>query len=158
MLDTATAFFLAGERCAPDLEFGTYGTHNVSAPRIVSYTLAVEIALKLLAHLAGIAQGGHGLRSLFDSLPVNTRSQLGYLGECVDEIDRYFVDWRYPYETDFLIGDFTAPRRSFIECYNEIRRQMPELKSVYERNWGKFDPDWNWAWPELEIAALERQP
>jgi hypothetical protein len=54
-----------------------------------------------------------------------------------------------------LFGDFDDPRRAFIECYREIRRLQPNLISIYEANWGSFDPDWFWAWPELEVPPLE---
>lgn len=156
MLDTATAFFLAGERCAPDLAFGPYGLHNVSAPRITSYALAVEVGLKLILHLSGRKPAQtHALRRLFDQVPEESRQFLAYLEECVDEIDSYFVDWRYPYEKELLPGDCDEPRRAFILCYKEIRRLKPDLTSVYERNWGQFEPDWFQAWPKLETAQIE---
>jgi hypothetical protein len=155
MLDTAAAFFLAGERCAPALKFGVYGEHTLDAPRIVSYALAVEIALKLLVRLAGTACEGHSIKHLLDNLPDETRAHLNWVEDCADEIESYFVHWRYPYESEFLVGDCDNPRRAFIVCYHEIRRQKPELLSVFKRNWGSFDPDWQWAWPEKEFAVFE---
>ncbi|MGF7006429.1 HEPN domain-containing protein [Aminobacter sp. BE322] len=155
MLDTATAFFLTGERCAPDLRFGPYGTHSVNAPRIVSYALSVEIALKLILSLGKASSRGHGLAELVAKLPDEVRSKLPTLHKRAAEIDTYFIDWRYPYERDFLIGDFDTPRRAFIECYREVRRIQPELISIYERNWGHFEPDPHWAWPEVELKQIE---
>jgi hypothetical protein len=155
MVDTATAFFLAGERCAPDLKFGPYGVHSVSAPRIVLYALAIEITVKLLLSLTGVTARGHRISQLFVQLPDETREKLAILSECSGEIDRYFEDWRYPYEKESLVGECDNPRRAFIECYREIRRIEPTLQSVYEKNWERFEPDWNWAWPELEIQQVE---
>lgn len=156
MLDTATSFFLAGERCAPALEFGPYGNHTVDAPRIVSYAFAVEIILKLLLRLDGInPDNEHELSKLFEKLPASRRERLTYSADCVDKIGRYFKDWRYAYEKDFLVGECSNPRRVFIECYEELRRSHPNLKSCFEENWGSFAPDWHWAWPELEIRQLE---
>lgn len=155
MLDTATAFFLAGERCAPDLKFGRYGVHSVDAPRIVCYALSVEIALKLMLSFFGKAVSDHSLVRLFEKLPEEVRGNLPTLDFHANEMDRYFVGWRYPYEKGYLSGDFDNPRRAFIECYQEIRRIQPNLKSVYELNWGHFEPDRQWAWPELEIAQIE---
>ena len=157
MLDTATSFFLAGERCSPDLKFGPYGVHSVDAPRIVVYAFAVEIALKLLHYISTNTQKrGHSLKVLFDELPDQVKAQLKYLEGCVGEIDRYFESWRYPFEHDFLVGDNDNPRRAFIECYREIRSSKPNLMSSYEKNWGSFDPDWDWAWPELELKQIEK--
>ena len=142
-LDTATAFFLAGERCSFELKFGNYGFHSINAPTIVNYAFSVELALKLL-HL--LVRGGtdrvHGLKGLFNALPAENRDMLLYLDGCVDEIDRYFENWRYPFEKELLLGEFDNPRRAFIECYREIRRLRPELMSIYEENWGSFEPDW----------------
>jgi HEPN domain-containing protein len=157
MIDTATAFFPTGERCAPDLKFGRYGSHSVDAPRIVAYAFAVELALKLLSCLSNQTQKrGHSLEVLFDDLPTNLKVRLQYLEGCVEEIDKYFENWRYPFESEFLIGECDNPRRAFIECHREIRNLKPNLMSVYEKNWGSFDPDWDWAWPELEVAQIER--
>lgn len=148
-LDTATAFFLAGERCAVDLKFGRYGSHTVSAPTIVNYSLAVELALKLI-HLLAVNETtrGHDLSALYRSLPDESRAGLPHLGECVDDIARYFEDWRYPFEKDFLVGEYENPRRAFIECYREIKRLKPELVSAYEKIWGGFEPEWVQTWPE----------
>ncbi|MCK9552297.1 HEPN domain-containing protein [Aquamicrobium sp.] len=157
MFDTATAFFLTGERCAPDLRFGPYGIHSVNAPRIISYALAVEIALKLMFSLMGMVGRGHRISKLFEKLPHEVRTNLVNLSGCAEEMDRYFEDWRYPYEKDFLVGESDNLRRAFIECYKEIRRIKPTLESVYEQNWGSFEPDWNLAWPELESQQVEAE-
>lgn len=158
-LDTAAAFFLAGERCALELKFGPYDFHTVVAPTITNYAFSVELALKLIHSLAlGAVATGHNLAGLFDQLPEEVRSNLPYLADCVDEIARYFVDWRYAFEKDFLVADDEYPRRAFIECYHEIRRLQPPLRSVYEDLWGGFDPEWLRAWPagrprwELRLA------
>ncbi|MEO9336438.1 hypothetical protein ABFT80_03245 [Mesorhizobium sp. SB112] len=155
MLDTATAFFLTGERCAPDLKFGPYGLHSVSAPRIVCYALSVEIAVKLILSIIGRPSGGHKISELFRKLPDEVGVNLFVLSCHADEMDRYFEDWRYPYEKELLLGDCDNPRRAFIECYREIRRISPTLKSIYESNWGNFEPDWQWAWSELEARQIE---
>ena len=160
-LDTATAFFLAGERCALELRFYQYGFHTVSAPTIVNYALAVEIALKLLHSLVtGETKSGHDLGALYEQLPGGVRANLLHLAEENSVISRHFVDWRYPYEKDLLIGDFENSRRAFIECYREIRRVAPALVSVYEELWGTFEPDWIQAWSgeqpkyELNLVAV----
>ena len=157
MLDTATAFFLAAERCVPELEFGNYKLHSVNAPVIVNYSFSVELALKIIGELTG--QGklrGHSLSELFGSLPQDTKDRLPYLANCVADIDEYFTHWRYPYESDFLVGDYDSPRRAFVECYQEIRFLCCDLMSCYEKNWGSFEPDWNWAWEEKELENLTR--
>ncbi|GAB4360161.1 MAG: hypothetical protein Kow0026_22320 [Oricola sp.] len=143
-LDTATAFFLAGERCSFELKFGDYGFHSLSAPTIVNYAFSVELGLKLISVLVrGVSEKGHSLKRLYDALPLVNQTALPHLAECVDEIDRYFEEWRYPFEQECLFGDIANPRRAFIECYREIRRLKPELVSVYEENWGSFDPEWS---------------
>ena len=142
-LDTATAFFLAGERCSLELRFKEYGFHSVSAPTIVNYAFSVELALKLIHSLAfGTPAGGHNLEDLFGKLPGEIRINLPHLSERVSEIARYFEDWRYPFEKSFLIGDIENPRRAFIECYREVKRLRPQLASVYESLWGSFEPGW----------------
>jgi hypothetical protein len=184
-IDTATAYFLAGERCRLELGFGPYGSHSVSAPTITNYALSVEISLKLLYFLAHDKEvtkreltNRHSLQGLFNLLPCSTKTNLSYMQECLfplknsmhpswvglvaeDEedkgIDNYFVDWRYPYEKEFLIGDFDNPRRSFIECYREIRRLDPKLMSVYEKNWGQFEPDWINAWGNNMALEIKGQ-
>lgn len=141
--DTATAYFLAGERCALELKFGTYDFHSVAAPTITNYAFAVELALKLIHLLAfGRSAFGHDLQKLYDDLPDGIRGNLPHLAEHAVDIARYFEDWRYPFEKDFLFGDFEDPRRAFIECYGEIKRLQPQLISVYESRWGSFDPEW----------------
>ncbi len=158
-LDTATAFFLAGERCALELKFDCYDFHAIGAPTITNYALAVELALKLVHSVAlGSSETGHDLAVLFERLPAEVRDNLPYLAERVEEIAQYFVDWRYAFEKDFLIAVEEYPRRAFIECYQEIRRLRPQLRSVYEDLWGGFDPEWLRAWPvdrprwELRLA------
>jgi hypothetical protein len=142
-LDTATAFFLAGERCSCDLKFGDYGFHSLDAPTIVNYAFSVELALKLIHQIVCDGQAhGHRLKDLYCKLPPENRAMLPYLDGCVDEIDRYFENWRYPFEKDFLVGEYDNSRRAFIECYREIRRLRPKLMSVFEENWGSFEPDW----------------
>jgi hypothetical protein len=143
MLDTATAFFLAGERCALDCAIGRYPAHTLGAPTVTNYALSLEIALKLLCHLSGKSfRQIHDLSALFDLLPSDQKAHLQYTEGCVVEISRYFVEWRYVYERDFAIAIESLPRRCFVECYQEIRRIRPDLKSVYEMNWGQFDPEW----------------
>lgn len=145
--DTATAFFLAGERCALELRFRPYGFHTVSAPAIVNYAFSVELALKLLHLLAtGTPAEGHDLENLYHALPRESAVNLPHLAGCVNEIARYFVDWRFPYEKELLFGDYENPRRAFIECYREIRLLRPQLVSVYENMWGAFAPEWPQAW------------
>jgi HEPN domain-containing protein len=149
MFDTATAFFLAGERLEPGAEFGPYAHHTVSAPTVVCYAFAVELALKLIQQLeSGTRSPSHSLKALFAGLSVKTRDQLPHLQGCADEIDSYFVDWRYPFEKPELIADVEEPRRAFIECYRVIRAFRPDLRSIYEEMWGSFEPEWLRAWPD----------
>lgn len=148
-IDTATAFFLAGERCSLELRFRPYGFHTVAAPTIVNYALSVELALKLIYLLAvGTPARGHNLESLYRALPQESVTNLPHLAQCVGEIARYFEDWRYPFEKDLLFGDYDNPRRAFIECYGEVRRLRPQLVSVYESLWGGFEPEWLPSLPE----------
>jgi len=156
--DTATAFFLAGERCALELRFGQYEFHSLSAPTIVNYAFAVELALKLIHSLASnVAVTGHNLEKIFHLLPGDVRSRLPHLSDCVEEIAQYFEKWRYPFEKEILYGDYENPRRAFIECYQEIRRLRPQLKSVYESGWGSFEPEWILSWqtdhPRWELKS-----
>jgi HEPN domain-containing protein len=158
-LDTATAFFLAGERCALELNFRAYGFHSISAPTIVNYAFAAELALKLIHSLAvGRPTSVHNLEELYGRLPMDVKTNLPHLSEHGPEIGRYFVDWRYPYEKDFLIGDHENVRRAFIECYREIRRLAPGMSSVYERQWGSFEPEWVQSWfhaqSRFELRAI----
>jgi HEPN domain-containing protein len=147
-LDTATAFFLAGERCSLEVRFGQYGFHTVSAPTIVNYALSVELSLKLIHLLAvGASVRGHDLEALFRALPEESRANLPHLEECVAEIARYFEDWRYPFERELLFGDFDNPRRAFVECCRETRRLRPTLVSIYEQLWEGFEPEWLQTWP-----------
>ena len=142
-LDTATAYFLAGERCSIEMRLGPYGFHSIGAPTITNYAFSVELALKLIHFLSnGTEARGHNLKQLFDGLPDRVRAKLPHLEDCASEIARYFEDWRYPFEREFLIGDSEEPRRAFIQCYAEIRRLRPTLRSVYEAIWGSFEPDW----------------
>jgi HEPN domain-containing protein len=157
--DTATAYFLAGERCALELKFGTYDFHSVAAPTITNYAFAVELALKLIHLLAsGQSAFGHDLKRLYDDLPDDIHRNLPQLAECAADIARYFEYWRYPFEKDFFFGDFENPRRAFIECYGEIKRLQSQLTSVYESHWGSFEPEWILTWPieqprwELRLA------
>lgn len=109
----------------------------------MNYAFSVELALKLIHLLVyGELVRGHSLKFLYDKLPVDNRDMLVHLSDCVDEIDKYFEDWRYSFEKELLFGEFDNPRRAFIECYREIRRVRPELMSIYEKNWGSFEPDW----------------
>jgi hypothetical protein len=172
MIDTAVAFFLAGERCTPSLKFGKYGEHSLGAPIVVSYALSIEICLKILIAKANGDIQGHSLKALFGRLPAESKEHLKRLMEPLvsgevtpefavlkssplDEIDRNFVDWRYPYEQDLLVTSPSSLRRAFIDCHTEIRRAHPQLVSTFERDWGEFTPDETWAWPELELAQLE---
>ena len=156
MLDTATAFFLAGERCAPPLSFGKYKEHTVSAPCIVCYALAAEIGMKLLLILSDIpvptGKNGHQLRGLYEALPCYAKDELRWIEDHLDEMNDSFVDWRYPYERDFLAASADEIRRAFILVYRQIRNIRPSLLSVYEENWGQFDPDWQLAWHEIEAS------
>jgi len=150
-LDTATAFFLAGERCALELKFRRYDFHSVGAPSIVNYSFAVELALKLIHCVAfGTSTRGHDLEQLYEGLPDEIKVNLRHLSECVADMATYFEDWRYPFEKPFLAGDDEIPRRAFIECYREIRRLRPDVSSVYETRWGSFEPEWVQTWPEAQ--------
>jgi hypothetical protein len=150
-LDTATAFFLAGERCALELKFRRYDFHSIGAPTIVNYSFGVELAMKLIHYIAfGVSTRGHNLERLFEGLPDEIKANLQHLSECVADMARYFEDWRYPFEKPFLLGDDELPRRAFIECYREIRRLRPDLCSVYEIRWGSFEPEWVRTWPKTQ--------
>ncbi len=173
MIDTAVAFFLAGERCTPSLKFGKYGEHSLNAPVVVSYALSIEICLKILIAKAGGDIQGHSLKVLFGRLSEESKANLKHWAEPLvsgevtaefaflkesplDEMDRNFVDWRYSYEHDYLTASPSSLRCRFIECHMEVRRAHRQLVSTFERNWGSFEPDGTWAWPEMELAQLER--
>ena len=130
------------------MRFGAYGFHSIGSPTITNYALSVEIGLKILYFLSRNTEvRGHDLKTLFDALPDDVRSNLPHLQDVAREMARYFEDWRYAYESEFLIGDDDNPRRGFIECYREIRRLRPQLVSVYESLWGSFEPEWIQTWP-----------
>jgi hypothetical protein len=142
-LDTATAFFLAAERCVPAASFSTYGVHSVSAPTMVNYAFSVELALKVIHGISrGVSMRGHKLNELYQALPGDVKANLPHLAQYSDEIASQFEDWRYPYEQELLIGSIDDARRAFVECYREIRRMRPGFRSVYEEMWGTFEPDW----------------
>lgn len=165
MLDTAVSFFLAGERCRPSLQFGRYPVHCVNAPTIVNYALSVEIVLKILVRFQGQCTRSHDLNELYQLLNEESKSNMSILSSYFRDVKNPyrdgdervipFLDWRYPYEHESLVGETDTLRRVFIVCHREVRRVLPELASVYERDWGSFDPDWNWAWREREIEEIE---
>jgi len=126
-LDIATAYFLAGERCSMEVRFGVYGFHALGSPTNTNYAFSVELALKIIHVLSrNVEARGHDLKGLFDALPDEVRGNLPHLQECAGEMARYFEDWRYAHEKEFLIGDDEYPRRAFIECYREIKRLQPQ--------------------------------
>ena len=150
-LDIATAYFLAGERCSVEMKFGVYGLHSIGSPTITNYAFSVELALKIVHALSRNAEmRGHDLKMLFDALPEDVRKNLPHLQECVGDMALYFENWRYAYETEFLVGADEYPRRAFIECYREIKRLRPQLASVYESLWGGFEPEWVRSRPEVQ--------
>ena len=155
MLDAAVSYFLSAERCFPDFKFGNYGDHSVNAPVITSYAFSIELLLKLLLKINGITKRGHNLLNLYNELPADNKQNLQYVEsnlDADDQISSSFEDWRYAYEKNDLFCSPDELRRIFICLHRELRRVKPELKSIYENNWGQFDPDWNWAWPELQLA------
>lgn len=160
MIDTACAFFLAGERCTPEIGFAIYPMHSVSAPVLVNYALATEIALKLLIRSYGNkpprGADAHNLQKLFECLPKEGRQFLDGYKEAIFDCSEYFVDWRYPYEVPELIGSASELRRVFIRCYQEIRRRKPALSSIYEKNWGHFEPDWLWSGHRLDVTQQKK--
>ena len=107
---------------------------------------------------------GHDLLLLCRKIPQSNRSFLNYYLQpspidnqsIIREISRYFVDWRYSYEKEFLIGSHNEIRRLFIDCYREIRHLKPDLRNYYENDWGMFEPDWMWAWFEQEHKEIEK--
>lgn len=132
-----------------ELRFSSFDFHSIGSPTITNYAFSLELALKILHVLSGKADTrGHNLKFLFDALPEETKGNLPHLRGCANEISQYFEDWRYAHEKEFVIGAPQLPRRGFIECYREIRRQQPSLSSVYEKLWGGFDPEWVLSWPE----------
>jgi hypothetical protein len=36
-----------------------------------------------------------------------------------------------------------------------ILHLKPDLVSIYEQNWGRYEPDWFYAWPKLEVTQIE---
>lgn len=142
------------------MRYGAYGFHSIGSPTITNYALSVEIALKIIHVLSRNEEvRGHDLWELFKALPDEIRDNLPHLQECAEEMARYFENWRYAYEKEFLVGDDEYPRRGFIECYREIRRLQPGLESIYERLWSGFEPEWVRSWPgdhprwELRLAG-----
>ncbi|MGL4325058.1 MAG: hypothetical protein ACRCTD_13545 [Beijerinckiaceae bacterium] len=165
MIDTAVAFFLAAERCAPNLAFGVYKPHSVSAPRIVNYALSIEIILKLFLYVEnGKRFEGHDLRKLFSSLRQSSQIEIAgamprprELSDFVDLLGdekNTFINWRYPYEADFLATSCGDLRQIFIAIHAVLNNIHPHVKSVYAKNWGGFRPDPAWAWHELEMRDL----
>ncbi len=161
-IDSAVAYFLAAERCVFDLEFGKYPSHSVVAPKITNCAFSVELVLKTLLFCHGICvPRTHSIRKLYDRIPVDKNAFLQSLAEdqyqmppipeyqmegfavpsTLDEIDKYFEDWRYVFEHEYLEASYDKVRRVFILCYQEVRRVNPELISIYEKNWGEFEPD-----------------
>ena len=177
MIDTAVSYFLAAERCTPELGFGNYPLHSVFAPTVMCYAHAIEISIKLILHLVCERfPSGHNLIKLFNELPHLQKKRLFKVEEWLSEkrvegfqfegeLEGFKIegsstsnvpscDWRYPYEGKSLIAYSDDLRRSFIELHKEIRTLAPDLVSSYEHEWGHFNPDWDWAWYEEEIKEI----
>ena len=161
MLDTAMDFFLAGERCNLPMKFGNYESHSLAASIVSNYALSIELALKLLASKNGIPElkwnRVHNLATLFEILPpivreeIQTEASASFnVEKFVDEIAKTFVDWRYPFEKDFLYADTSNMRRLFIACHAVIRKSHPTLIGSLEQKWGSFNPDSTWIDYEIE--------
>lgn len=166
MIDTAVSYFLAAERCFPDLEFGKYGSHSVCAPTVTNYAFAIEVALKLLLKMSELnkTRSGHDLLALYMGLVPKIRKlvRTNYPGAStrytvfmsLKAVRSSFSDWRYAFEGGTLVASTTGMRRLFIACHHAIRTLDPDLKSIYEQKWGNFRPDPQWAWYEEEIKQL----
>ena len=173
MIDTAMSFFLAAERCVPNLAFGNYPEHSVFAPTIVCYAHSIEVILKLIRELIGFKRiDTHDLKILSQEFPEEIKNNLhAYFNMIKEEspsmeglplccgVDSTIstkpgFDWRYLYEDKHLTAYHDSMRRAFIELYRQVRMILPDLKSTYELNWGGFNPDWDWAWYEEEIKEI----
>ncbi|MCB1492600.1 MAG: hypothetical protein KDJ77_12535 [Rhodobiaceae bacterium] len=160
MIDTAIEFFLAGERCAPRLEFGVYRSHSVLVPYVCNYAFALEIALKIVATLnkcrIPIGRDGHDLKKICEAIPRHKRKFLAGNKRKINKVANAFVRWRYNYEYDLLIISPDDLRNLFILTHREIQRLDPVLKSSYEQEWGNFEPDPQWAWEIQELKEIGR--
>lgn len=85
------------------------------APFVVNSAFAIEIYIKTLSKIHGHSLTGHGLRKLYDTLPVDAKEKINaaipaaeknrglnpgnvdLLG-VLDKLNSVFVDWRYIYE------------------------------------------------------------
>lgn len=118
LLDTASSFLLASQRCETMIPTGLNTFEAPVVPSIVCAAFACEVYLKALATPPGRdIVSGHQLKHLFDALDEELRRKIvekfraetgqGLL-PLVREFSSAFVEWRYVYEHARIDINFQA--------------------------------------------------
>lgn len=165
MLDSSVAYFLAGERCSPDLTFGRYGNHSLCSPVITCYSFSLEIILKLhIYYDSKNPKNEHNIINLYNTLSDEIRSLISEslpkphlqrnIADIFSDYSNAFSDWRYAYEKSYLECWPSELRHAFIACHRAFRELYPDQMSIYERNFGGFSPDPDWAWYDMEMREV----
>jgi hypothetical protein len=141
MLNAAAAFYIAAARCRGTVHTGTtsYETH---APPIVCYAFSIELYLKLILLITtGKKARGHKLVKVYDKLSDRTRRIVvtnwkfpgdpEHLRNLVEEASEIFVQWRYPYEHDFLVASPDELHDIALALHCAVNAIKPELISCY---------------------------
>ncbi len=168
MIGTAISFFLAGERCAVTLQFGSYQSHSVIAPCIVNYAFSIEIILKLLLLLSNPNERipkTHDIYDLYDHLDVKYKDffaknfHLYYALKCsfekqFEETRKYdvnkkkyisiFETWRYSYDLDSNVISVGFLQETFRVCFNALKYFFPDTWRNYTDQKGDFFPCSKW--------------
>ena len=141
MIDQANAFFQAGSRCDVDIRLSPNVTNSLSAPAVVCYAIAVEIYIKLLAHINGISiKKIHSLIELFDSLSDAVKEKIAKhyqsssqeLRKDIETVSNAFIDWRYLYEKNGAQISITMLSNLGMGLHNAIKELNPKLGITFE--------------------------
>lgn len=177
MLATAISFFMGGERCAIELEFGSYPSHTVIGPAIINYALSIEISFKLLGLLCDTQTQitkTHNILELYEKMNSTIKEQLDnncrkYFSfeSLKDEIKRSLIEdpqdkekmrslfetWRYSFDYNpppISIGFLQGLARS---CLYVLKEDFSSLYQEYETRNRPFSPCESWS--EFQTGRIE---
>ncbi|MCA3634146.1 MAG: hypothetical protein INF18_00305 [Methylobacterium sp.] len=140
MIDTAVSFFLGGERCRPGCGFRNYPVHELAAPVIVCYAIAVEIALKLLilkkegVKISFEKIQTHDLKKLFNDLSDENKSNMQYFNEL-------FIDFEIRNIEEDQEGFFIDSGMIITEKSAKIYQPFVDWRYPHEKDFLTADPD-----------------
>lgn len=174
MLATAISFFMGGERCAIELEFGSYPSHSVVGPAVINYALSIEISLKLLGLLSKSTSETpktHNTWELYQNLNEKMKTAIRnsfrnyFTFENLEEEIRnslirdpkkprsLFETWRYHFDYDpppTSIGFLQELARS---CLDVLKKDFSSLYRDYETKIRPFSPCESWS--EFQTGRIE---